>query len=94
MKSVKNNKRLSHTIIIELLCEFVNVVYGNACGKIGLSIILLIIALVCLFSPVVGLDNKPINKHFSFYITGGVLIIISFYLIVRRWKGLKKKSKF
>lgn len=92
MNNPNNRGKLTLTIIKELLGEFINLLFGNVWNKVGLSILLLIIAIPLILSPVIGVDGKPEEKSSSFYVFGGILILSSIYLIVRRWKELKEKS--
>lgn len=89
--SSKSRNKLALQTLKELLGEFINVFSGNVWNKIGLSILLLGLAITCILCPIVGLKDEPIQKPLSFYIIGGALILVSFYLIGRRWKELKEK---
>ena len=92
MVNSKNKSKLTLQIVKELLGEFINVFLGNVWNKVGLSILLLGLAIICILSPIIGLNDEPIQKPLPFYIIGGVLILISFYLVGRRWKELKEKN--
>jgi hypothetical protein len=91
MDNSNNRGKLILNIFKELLGEFINLLFGNVWNKVGLSILLLVLAMVCFLSPIVGLNNEPIDKPFSFYVVGGLLTLISIYLIARRCKELKEK---
>ncbi|WP_131387731.1 hypothetical protein [Flavobacterium suncheonense] len=75
-------------IFAEIGKEFINVILGNVYSKTGLSLMLLLIGLICIFAPIGNEEQKP--KWF--YIVGSVLTIISILLIVRRYFELKKKN--
>ena len=92
MVSSKNRSKLTLQILKEILGDFINVFLGNVWNKIGLSVLLMGLAIICILSPIVGLNDEPVQKPLSFYIIGGVLILISLYLVGRRWKELKEKN--
>lgn len=92
MSNSNNGKNVILTIFRELLSEFVNVLFGNVWNKVGLSIILFGIALILILSPIIGVDGKQEDKPSSWYVFGGILILSSIYLILRRWKELKAKK--
>jgi putative Mn2+ efflux pump MntP len=76
----------------ELIGEFINLLFGNVWTKVGLSFLLFVLGLVLIMSPLVGQDDKPLNKPSFFYIIGSALIVISVGLIVKRWTELKRKN--
>lgn len=90
------NKIRKHNTTIELakelIGEFINLLFGNVWTKVGLSLLLFVLGLVFIMSPLIGQDEKPLNKPSAFYIIGSVFLIISVGLIVKRWTELKKKS--
>ena len=92
MNNSNIGKKVTPTLFKKLLREFIKVLLGQVWNKVGHSILLLVLAMVCILSPIVGLNNEPVAKPFSFYLVGGALILISIYLIARRWKELKEKS--
>lgn len=84
-----NNPTLQ--ILKELSGEFINVVSGNVWNKVGLSLLLLGLAAICILSPIVGLYNEITQKPISFYIIGGILIVVSLFLVGKRWREIKEK---
>jgi hypothetical protein len=76
-------------ILAEIGMEFLNVIFGNVYNKTGLSLMLLIVALICIFAP---MGNEE-QKSSWFYIVGGILIVISMSLVVRRYLELNRKQK-
>ena len=76
-------------ILAEIGMEFLNVIFGNVYNKTGLSLLLLIVALICIFVPMGNEVQKP--KWFN--IVGGILIVISILLFVRRYLELNRKQK-
>jgi len=76
-------------ILAEIGMEFLNVIFGNVYNKTGLSLMLLIVALICIFAPMGNEEQKPS----WFYIVGGILIVISMSLVVRRYLELNRKQK-
>lgn len=92
MVSSKNRNKLALQIVKELLGEFINVFLGNVWNKVGLSVLLLGLAIICILCPMVGLNDESVQRSFSFYLIGGLFIFISFYIIWRRWKELKENS--
>ena len=78
-------KSIEKKIAIEIGMEFLNLIFGNIYTKIGLSLMLLIIGGVCIFAPI---DNE-IYKPKWLYIFGGILILSSILLIIKRYLELK-----
>ena len=76
-------------ILAEIGMEFLNVIFGNVYNKTGLSLMLLIVALICIFAPMGNEEQKPS----WLYIVGGILIVISMSLVVRRYLELNRKQK-
>ena len=76
-------------ILAEIGMEFLNVIFGNVYNKTGLSLILLIIALICIFTRIGNEEQKPS----WFNIVGGILIVISISLVIRRYLELNRKQK-
>ncbi len=92
MSNSQNRYKPALAIFREFAGEFVDLLFGNVWNKVGLSILLFVIAMACMLSPVVGLDGEPIDNPDTFYVVGAVLILISICLIAKRWKELKEKS--
>ena len=90
-----SSDRETHIITIckELLGEFINVLLGNVWNKIGLSILLFALTMVCTFSPIVGLEGKSMDKSLVWYVFGGILFSISIFLIAIRWKEIKREKR-
>ena len=76
-------------ILAEIGMEFLNVIFGNVYNKTGLSLMLLIVALICILAPMGNEEQKPS----WFHIVGGILIVISMSLIVKRYLELNRKKK-
>ena len=76
-------------ILAEIGMEFLNVIFGNVYNKTALSLMLLIVALTFIFAPMGNEEQKP--KWF--YIVGGILIVISMFIIIRRYLELNREKK-
>ena len=93
MKKAEKHKRIFLTLVGELIWELINVFLGHIWNKIGCSILLFILAMICFFSPILGINGEPTDKPIFFYVIGFIFIVVSFYLIVRRWIELKQKNR-
>ena len=78
-------KSIKKKIATEIGMEFLNLILGNIYTKIGLSLMLLIIGGVCIFAPI----ENEIYKPKWLYILGGILILSSILLIIKRYLELK-----
>lgn len=80
-------------IIKEIFFEFINLLAGNIWNKIGLSILLIILSMVCIFSSVTSQNGEELDKPIIFTITGYVLLIVSLCLIGMRFKEIRDRNK-
>lgn len=76
-------------LLIEIGKAFVNLIFGNAYNKIGLSLILLIPGIGFLFIAV----SQKLKHAEILYIIGGLFILASIILILKRYSELKQKTK-
>ncbi len=84
----QKNPNVAKKIFSEIGLEFLNLIFGNIYTKTGLSLLLFILGLICIFA---NMENEVKPK--GFYIVGGLLIIISIILIFKRYIELKRKNK-
>ena len=88
MESQKKSK-IAKKIVTEIGLEFLNLIVGNIYTKTGLSLLLFILGLVCIFA---NMTNE-IQKPEGFYIVGGILVLVSIILIFIRCSEMKQKMK-
>ena len=75
-------------ILFEIGREFLNIIFGNVYNKIGLSLLLSIVSIVLILVP----TSNEIHKSKWFIIVGGILILLSLFLIYTRYLELNKKN--
>lgn len=85
----KRKQSVSKKVSLEIGKEFLNLIFGNIYNKTGLSVLLFIMGLICLFTPI----KNEIQKPRGFYIVGGLLILSSIVLISKRYNELKQNIK-
>lgn len=71
----------------EIGLEFLNLIFGNVYAKTGLSLLLFILGLTCIFA---NMENEVLKPK-GFYIVGGILVLVSIILIFKRYSELKRK---
>jgi hypothetical protein len=87
MKEKKSNAE--KTLLIEIGKGFLNLIFGNAYNRIGLSLILLIPGIGFIF---IGISQEVKHPEIL-YVIGGLFILASIILIVKRYSELKQKTK-
>lgn len=85
----QRKSNIAKKIVIEIGLEFLNLIVGNIYTKTGLSLLLFILGLVCIFA---NMTNE-IQKPKGFYVVGGILVLVSIILIFIRCSELKRKMK-
>lgn len=83
------NSKVVKTLVIEIGKAFVNLIFGNAHNKIGLSLILLI--------PGIGFVIIAAFEKLKYpeilYVIGTLFILASIRLILKRYSELKRKTE-
>lgn len=75
-------------LIMEIGKAFINLIFGNAYTKIGLSLILLIPGIGFIFIP----ESQKLKHPEILYIIGGLFILVSIMLLLKRYSELKQNS--
>ncbi len=76
-------------LLIEIGKGFVNLILGNAYNRIGLSLILLIPGIGFLFIA----KSQKLKHPEILYVIGGLFILVSITLILKRYSELKQKTE-
>ena len=84
----KNKPNVAKKLSKEIGFEFLGLIFGNVYTKIGLSLILFIVGMICILAK---MENEVKPKGFN--IVGGLLILISIILISKRYLELKRKNE-
>ena len=87
MKEKKSNAE--KTLLIEIGKGFTNLIFGNAYNRIGLSLILLIPGIGFLFIA----ESQKLKYPEILYVIGGLFILVSVILILKRYLELKQKTQ-
>ena len=84
MEEKKSNA--GKVLLIEIGKAFVNLIFGNAYTKIGVSLILLIPGISFIFIA----QSQELKRPEILYILGGLFILVSGILVWKRYSELKK----
>lgn len=87
MEEKKSNAE--KTLLIEIGKGFANLIFGNAYNRIGLSLILLIPGIGFLFIA----ESQKLKHPEILYVIGGLFILVSITLILKRYSELKQKTE-
>ena len=87
MEEKKSNA--GKVLFIEIGKAFINLIFGNAYDRIGLSLILLIPGIAFIF---IGISQELKHPEIL-YVIGGLLILASLRLIIKRYSELKRKTE-
>jgi hypothetical protein len=79
-------------IFKQFLFGVLQLLYGNIWNRVGLSILLFLLALVGMFSPVVDSNGEMLAKPCFFYFVGAALVVASVYLIYAHWSEKRRKK--
>jgi hypothetical protein len=77
-------------LFIEIAKAFLNLIFGDAHNRIGLSLILLIPGIGFIF---IGITKEEIKHPEILYVIGGLFILASITLILKRYSELKQKTE-
>jgi hypothetical protein len=87
MEEKKSNA--GKVLFIEIGKAFVNLIFGNAYNRIGLSLVLLIPGIGFIFIGIL----QEIKHAEILYSIGGLFILASLILILKRYSELKRKTE-
>ncbi len=85
--TMEEKKSIAKKVLLtEIGKAFINLIFGNAYKRIGLSLILLIPGIGFLFIA----ESQKLKHAEILYIIGGLFILVSIILISKRYSELKR----